>query len=293
MTDNPPRRPPPGAYVAPEGYYEATKAMPFLGAARCEISEIAAGDWLELVLDYEVGASGLADGAWIKATFKFYSDWALFQTTDPAGENYVSAEYRAGPLLPGQEAATVKSLLCRFDQKGHERPFQKAIIIDIVDGYLNPGDHIVIRLGDRRFGGAGTRAQTFVEKDFKFRFYVDPVGTSRFAAVPGDIVLQIVPNDPHHLIVTAPARPAPAPRCRCAFAGGRRRGNTCWNHGARIELAARWASLSSIRGSRSIRCGLGDPARRRYSDRGARRTRNWRARRRRWRRRAGQDLRRH
>ena len=184
MTDAPPRRPPQDAYVAPEGYYELTKAMPFLGAARCETREIAAGRWLELVLDYEVGASGLADGAWIKAAFKFYSDWALFQTTAPGGENYVSVEYRAGPLLPGQEPATVKSLLCRFDQKGHERPFQKAIIVDVVDGYLNPGDHIVIRLGDRRFGGGGTRAQTFVEKDFKFRFYVDPVGTSRFAAVP-------------------------------------------------------------------------------------------------------------
>lgn len=238
MTEAPPRRPPPGAYVAPEGYYEATKAMPFLGAARCEISEIAAGDWLELVLDYEVGASGLADGAWIKAAFKFYSDWALFQTTNPGGENYVSAEYRAGPLLPGQEPATVKSLMCRFDQKGHERPFQKAIIVDIVDGYLNPGDHIVIRLGDRRFGGAGTRAQTFVEKDFKFRFYVDPVGTSRFAAVPGDIVLQIVPNDAHHLIVTAPrlVRPGVALPVRVRLEDVW--GNTCWNHGARIELAA-------------------------------------------------------
>ncbi len=232
------RRPPEGAYVAPEGYYERTKAMPFLGAARCETREIAAGSRLELILDYEVGASGLADGAWIKAAFKFYSDWALFQTSDPAGENYVSAEYRADPLLPGQEPATVKGLLCRFDQKGHERPFQKAIIVDIVDGYLNPGDHIVIRLGDRRFGGAGTRAQTFVEKDFKFRFYVDPVGTSRFAAVPGDIVLQIVPNDPHHLIVTAPrvVRPGAALPVRVRLEDVW--GNTCWNHGARVELAA-------------------------------------------------------
>jgi hypothetical protein len=33
-------------------------------------------------------------------------------------------------------------LKVRFDQKGHERPFQKAIIIDVVDGFLKPGDHI-------------------------------------------------------------------------------------------------------------------------------------------------------
>jgi hypothetical protein len=140
----------------------------------------------------------------MKATFKFYSDWALFQTTDPAAANYVSADYQAGPLLPGQEPATVQSLSCRFDQKGHERPFQKAVIVDVIDGYLNPGDHIIIRLGDRRAGGPGTRVQSFVEKDFRFRLYIDPVGTSRFAAVPGDVVLQVVPGAAERLVVTAP-----------------------------------------------------------------------------------------
>lgn len=100
-----------------------------------------------------MGASGVADGAWIKATFKFYSDWALFQTSDPTGANFISAEYQAGPLLPGQSPASVQSLAVRFDQKGHERPYQKAVIVDVVDGYLNAGDHIIIRLGTA--AGAG------------------------------------------------------------------------------------------------------------------------------------------
>ncbi|MEM9552263.1 MAG: hypothetical protein AAGA05_13875, partial [Pseudomonadota bacterium] len=149
-----------GDYTAPEGLYEKTKAMPFLGKVTSNVDKLTAGEWTEIVLDYEVGASGIADGAWIKATFKFYSDWALFQTSDPAGANYVSAEYQAGPLCKGQSPATVQSLKIRFDQKGHERPFQKAVIVDTVDGFLNPGDHIIIRLGDRRGGGPGTRVQT-------------------------------------------------------------------------------------------------------------------------------------
>src|ERR1700722_3776991 len=190
-----------GQHVAPTGLYERHKALPFAGRVSCNVTHLEAGSWHEIVLDYEVGASGLADGAWMKATFKFYSDWALFQTSDPRAANYVSAEYQAGPLLPGQEPATVQSLSVRFDQKGHERPFQKAIIIDIVDGYLNPGDRIVIRLGDKRIGGPGTRVQTFVEKDFRFRCYIDAVGTSRFAAIPGDVVLQIVPGAAHQLVV--------------------------------------------------------------------------------------------
>lgn len=193
-----------GAYIAPEGLYEQNKARPFLGSVNCSHRRITAGSWEEMVLTYTVGASGLADGAWLKLAFKFYSDWALFQTTDPAAANFVSAEYQAGPLLPGQSPATVQHLKVRFDQKGHERPFQKAILIDIIDGYLNPGDQIHIRLGDRRRGGGGTRVQSFVEKDFRFRLFVDPLGSSKFAEVPGDMLLDIVPGAPASLSVIAP-----------------------------------------------------------------------------------------
>lgn len=155
-----------GSYYAPEGYYEYTKTLPFLGTVRSDMRTLVAGEWTEITIVYEVGASGLADGAWIKGTFKFYSDWTLFQTSDRTKDNYVSAEYVPKPLLPGQEPATVQSLGVRFDQEGHERPFQKAVIIDIHDGYLNSGDQIIIRLGDRRFGARGTRAQTLLNQDF-------------------------------------------------------------------------------------------------------------------------------
>ncbi|KIV83547.1 hypothetical protein PV11_05566 [Exophiala sideris] len=70
-------------------------------------------------------------------------------------------------------------------------PFQKAVIIDVVDGYLNPGDKIIVRVGDTRHGSRGTRAQTFVEENFLMRWYVDPVGTSRFAPIKPDIAINI------------------------------------------------------------------------------------------------------
>ena len=193
-----------GDYIAPQGLYEQNKAKPFLGQLRCDRRQLVAGEWTELQMVYEVGASGLADGAWLKLAFKFYSDWALFQTSDPRAANFVSAEYHAGPLVPGQSRATVQHLKVRFDQKGHERPFQKAILIDVVDGYLNPGDRIVIRLGDRRHGGAGTRVQSFVEKDFRFRMFIDPLGSSKFAEVPGDCLLDIVAGPPAALQVITP-----------------------------------------------------------------------------------------
>lgn len=227
-----------GHYHAPEGLYQITKDMPFLGSVSCNVEEIEAGSWQEIVIDYEVGASGLADGSWFKATFRFYSDWALFQTVNPEGANYVSAEYHASPTLPGQSPASIQRLSVRFDQKGHERPFQKAVIVDTYDGYTKAGDHIIIRLGDRRFGGPGTRVQTFVEENFKIRCYVDPLGTSRFSAVQPDLVFQVVPGAPAQLEIAGPrivrqGEPLPL-RVRAEDAWG----NVCWNRPERVVVTA-------------------------------------------------------
>ncbi|HZF18303.1 MAG TPA: hypothetical protein VE008_01210 [Burkholderiales bacterium] len=227
-----------GRYFAPAGLYEANKARPFAGRVTCNVDRLVAGSWNEIVLDYEVGASGIADGAWFKATFKFYSDWALFQTADPRGANFLSAEYQAGPLVKGQSPATVQSLKVRFDQKGHERPFQKAVIVDVVDGYLNAGDHIIIRLGDRRMGGPGTRIQTFVEDKFRFRCYVDPLGTSRFVAVPGDIVIDIVAGAPASLAVVGPRLMRPGTAFALRVNAHDRWGNACVGAVAPVEVAA-------------------------------------------------------
>ena len=227
-----------GEYTAPQGLYAKTKDMPFLGKVHCSVEQLVAGEWTELLLDYELGASGMADGAGFKAAFKFYSDWALFQTTDPKGANYVSAEYQAGPLVPGQSTATVQSLKVRFDQKGHERPFQKAIIVDTVDGYLKAGDHIIIRLGDRRHGGPGTRIQTFVEEGFRFRCYVDPLGTSRFAAIPGDIKFDIVPGRPAEIMMAASRLVKTGEPFTLRVRSEDQWGNTCWDEGGEIALSA-------------------------------------------------------
>jgi hypothetical protein len=62
-----------GQYFAPEGLYQYTKSLPFLGTVTSNVSSLEAGEWTEILLTYEVGGSGLADGAWIKGTFKFYS----------------------------------------------------------------------------------------------------------------------------------------------------------------------------------------------------------------------------
>lgn len=185
-------------------YEDLVRSLPFLGRLSCLTSEVVAGSWQEVSMEYLVGAAGVADGATLKITFRFYSDWAFLQTDRPDGPNFLSAELFPRQLLPDETSSHLPDLKIRFDQKGHERPYQKAIVLDIVDGYLRPGDRILIRLGDRRFGGPGTRVQTFVEDHFRFRSYVDPVGTSRFAEIPDDLILRIVPGAPAKLDLITP-----------------------------------------------------------------------------------------
>ncbi|WP_223821109.1 DUF3604 domain-containing protein [Burkholderia contaminans] len=226
-----------GPHVAPQGLYERHKRLPFAGRVQCNVTRLEAGEWSEIVLDYEVGSSGIADGGWLKATFKFYSDWALFQTSDPSAANYISAEYQAAPLVPGQSPATVQALNVRFDQKGHERPFQKAVIVDIVDGYVNAGDRIVIRLGDRR-RGPGTRVQTFAEDNFRFRLYVDPLGTSRFVAVPGDVSIDIRAGAPSDVLLNGPRFVQPGTRAPFRLSLQDRWGNACRDVGGHARVVA-------------------------------------------------------
>lgn len=226
------------SWSAPTGLYGKTKDLPFLGRVSCNIEEMNAGSWQEIVIDYELGQSGMADGSWFKTTFRFYSDWELFQTTDPKAPNYVSAEYHAGPTVQGQSPASVQKLSVRFDQKGHERPFQKAIIVDTFDGYLKAGDHIVIRMGDRRFGGPGTRVQTFTERDFKFRCYVDPLGTSRFAAVEPDLVVDIKPGSPALLQWAGSRIVRQGEKLPLRVRVEDEWGNTCWNQANKIKVEA-------------------------------------------------------
>lgn len=239
-------------------------ALEFLGSVTCSHRRLVAGQVEEVVIDYEVGSSGITDSGGIKICFKFYSDWEL--QTDRRGErDFCSVEYRTGSLLGGastEGTATLRRLHWRYDHKGGERPFQKALLIDLADGYLRPGDHVIVRLGDRRGGGPGTRVQTFVEDDFCFRLLVDALGTQRYARGP-DVSLDIVAAAPARLVLTSPRMVAPGAQARIGVHLEDLWGNPVVDvgHGAvvrlgatgalseqrRLELPERgWASTSTV-----------------------------------------------
>lgn len=191
--------------VTREAITAELNALPFLGSLVCDTATVVAGSTEELVFTYTVGRSGIADSGWLKLCFRFYSDWDL-QTTDPQARDYASAHLVSRSLVGGAtqaSAATVQKLVTRYDVKGGERPFQKALLIHVKDGYLRPGDVIEIRLGERQFGGPGTRVQTFVEDEFEFHLFVDILGTSRMARADMSR-LAVVPGQPEHVAVYGP-----------------------------------------------------------------------------------------
>lgn len=179
--------------------------LPFLGELRCSHHRVVAGSLEEVVFTYTVGGSGIADSGWLKLCFRYYSDWDL-QTTTPDGRDFATARVVSRSLIGGASeggAATVQQLVTSYDIKGGERPFQKSLLIHVVDGYLRPGDVIEIRCGDRRFGGPGTRMQTFVEDEFEVHLFVDPLGTSRMAHA-GVHRIAVVPGAPERVVVQGP-----------------------------------------------------------------------------------------
>jgi hypothetical protein len=184
------------------------RALPFLGTLDCSADRLVAGAYEEVLLTYTVGGSGIADSGWLKLCFRYYSDWD-FQTGSPGGADYASAELGERSLAGGASAEGAAGaggaprLRLQYDVKGGERPFQKTVAIHVEDGHLRPGDTVRIRLGDRRFGGPGTRVQTFAEDAFAFHLYVDPLGTSRFAHA-AEARLAVAAGPPERLVVRGP-----------------------------------------------------------------------------------------
>lgn len=219
--------------------------LPFLGTLTCGTQRVVAGSVEELVFTYTVGQAGVADSGWLKLCFRYYSDWDL-QTSEPGGRDYATASVVSRSLLGGaSEQGTVRLLATRYDVKGGERPFQKSLLVHAVDGFLRPGDVIEIRFGDRRFGGPGTRVQTFVEDDFEVHLFVDPLGTSRMAHA-GVVTMAVVPGPPTNLVVHGPRVVAPGTtvtRLRAHLQD--RWGNVCRDVAATVRADADGESLTS------------------------------------------------
>lgn len=160
---------------------------------------VVAGSLGTWTFEFTAGLYGMDIGATLKLAFRLASDWGEPQTTDPAHVNYLTATC-SNPTV---------RLHTRFDKKGYVRPWTPAVVIDVLEEPMAPGDKITITLGDRSAGSLGAQAQTFVDDAFGFLVAVDPLATGIFARLPDPLELPIVSGVASRLRIIAPGMAVP------------------------------------------------------------------------------------
>ncbi|ELY62987.1 DUF3604 domain-containing protein [Natrinema versiforme] len=135
------------------------------------------------------------DGSTLKVATSMTSDWGLPQFDDPTAEHYCTVSTNGD--------ATVEA---RFDPDGHTRPIKHAIIVDVFDDSLAPGDTITLTLGETSEGSLGIQTQTFPETDFVFIGFIDPFGTAEFVRLEDELSVDIVSGSATDFEAIAKAR---------------------------------------------------------------------------------------
>ncbi len=142
---------------------------------------VEAGSFQSFTLVYRAGYFGIDDTGSIKIVQRFAGDMGRPQWSDPEAPNYTTVEASNGAVLD-----------VRYDPKMNIRPWDKTLFIRVVRGFLNEGDTITVRFGDRRQGSPGMRMQTFVESTFEFRVLADPFATYNYVELPQQPTFPVV-----------------------------------------------------------------------------------------------------
>lgn len=157
---------------------------------------VIAGQMAEWKLTYTAGNYGVDEGGVLMLVQRIAADIQMpqFECPDQPGYTTVTTSGRC-------------RLSYRFQKKQHHRPWQKwALVIDIEDGSLYPGDTITIVLGDRSKGSPGIRAQTFVEARHEFRILLDPTNAAAPVRLPSSPVLPVIAGKTARLVCIMPTQ---------------------------------------------------------------------------------------
>jgi len=149
------------------------------------------GTW---TLTYTAGRYGLDDGGSLIVATRQVADWGPPQAASPTAANYVSATTTAEARLS-----------VRFSPQAYIRPWRQGIIVMAVDGHVAPGDTITMVLGDRSSGAPGLLMQTFPERRFELRVFVDCFGSGDYRPIAESPSLAIVAGTATRLVAVGPS----------------------------------------------------------------------------------------
>jgi hypothetical protein len=186
-----------------------------------------AGSFQSFALTYTAGFFGIDDTGSLKIVFRFASDMARPQFTDPKAPNYTTVEASNGATL---EVA--------WDQKRNIRPWDKTLFIRVMKGFLRDGDHIVVRFGDCRQGSKGIRVQTMCEPSFEFRVLADPFATYDYCELLNQPAIAVVAGPPARWKAVLPTLRRIGERFRLGLKAEDRWGNPSDQADAVVRLRA-------------------------------------------------------
>lgn len=165
-----------------------------MGSAVLEPSgRFDAGSMQSFTLVYTAGRFGIDDTGSIKIGFRFATDFGPVQFDDPEAPGFTTVEASNGAVLD-----------CRWEFKRNIRPWSRALYIGVQKHFLAEGDTITIRFGDRRQSSPGIRLQTYCEREFEFRVFVDAVATYDYVALPSSPTINIAPGAPVEWLAALP-----------------------------------------------------------------------------------------
>ena len=156
--------------------------------------DVVAGSFGTWTVTLTVGHHGIDDGGRVLIARFGACNWGDPQCERPDAANFTTVH------TSGQA-----QLRAHFDAKAHIRPWKPALVIDVDDGSLAPGDTVTVILGDTSFGSPGSRAQTFAQERYEFRVLVDPFGTGQAFRVPDPPMLRVIGGPAVQLRVRAPS----------------------------------------------------------------------------------------
>ncbi len=135
------------------------------------------------------------DSGYLKIAFRSVSDFGAPQFKQPAELNYCTVQTTGNcRLIP------------RWDEKGHIRPWSRALFIRITGGYLDRGEQILLTFGERSGGSPGWLVQTFQTRSFVFKTMVDPIASYQFKELPVSPSIPIIAGPPVKAVCLAPSQ---------------------------------------------------------------------------------------
>lgn len=137
-----------------------------LGTLRADLGPFVARSRATLQQTYTVGTRPIQRGGGLAVTKHFQADHPPFQTTDPAGANYVQV------TSSNPDAEFVADTVPINGMHGGFRGTQPVLFFRLISDQLNSGDTITVTYGARSGGGSGLLMPTMSSDSMPFPLYV-------------------------------------------------------------------------------------------------------------------------